>query len=61
MNCMIASGMADVMDEIYLNLNDMCLEKLKTITIGEIERKPQLKYGRKTGRKQQWDNSSARR
>ena len=39
MNCMIASGMADVMDEIYLNLNDMCLEKLKTITIGEIERK----------------------
>ena len=38
MNCMIASGMADVMDEIYLNLNDMCLEKLKTITIGEIER-----------------------
>ena len=39
MNCMIASGMADVMDEIYLNLNDMCLEKLKTITICEIERK----------------------
>lgn len=39
MNCMIASGMADVMDEIYLNLNDMCLDKLKAITIGEIEQK----------------------
>lgn len=39
MNCMIASGMEDVMDEIYLSLNDMCLDKLKSITIGEIERK----------------------
>lgn len=39
MNCMIASGMADVMDEIYLNLNDICLEKLKMVTIGEIEQK----------------------
>lgn len=36
--CLIASGMGEVMDEIYRNLNAACREKLAGITIGQIER-----------------------
>lgn len=37
MKCMIASGMADIMDGIYEELNAACREKLKGITIQSIE------------------------
>lgn len=37
MKCMIASGMADIMDGIYEELNAVCREKLKGITIQSIE------------------------
>ena len=36
--CVIASGMADVMDNIYSELNNVCLEELKGITICELDR-----------------------
>lgn len=35
--CVIASGMGDIMDEIYEKLNDACQEKLQGITIQMIE------------------------
>lgn len=37
MTCMIASGMAGVMDEIYEELNAACRKKLERITIQSIE------------------------
>lgn len=36
--CLIASGMADVMDDIYSELNNTCLEELKGVTICELDR-----------------------
>ena len=39
MPCLIASGMAGVMDEIFATLNKDCLGLLKTITIDSIEKK----------------------
>lgn len=39
MNCLIASGMADIMDEIYQKLNNECYQKLKEITIEDIDNK----------------------
>ena len=39
MNCMVASGMADIMDDIYGQLNEVCREKLRRITIADIDNK----------------------
>ena len=39
MECLVASGMADIMDEIYGQLNEACKQKLKKITIYDIDRK----------------------
>lgn len=39
MECLIASGMADIMDGIYASLDQCCKEKLKKITIADIDRK----------------------
>lgn len=38
MSCLIASGMAEVMNGIYLELNGLCMDKLKQITVGEVEK-----------------------
>ncbi len=35
--CLIASGMANVMDEIYGNLNELCYQQLSQITIADID------------------------
>ena len=37
MKCLIASGMAGVMDDIYNQLNDECVKKLKKITLADID------------------------
>lgn len=39
MDCMIASGMADAMDEIYGGMNESCRDYLAKITIASIDRK----------------------
>lgn len=39
MNCVIASGMGDIMDNIYSQLNDICKKELENITIGDIDKK----------------------
>lgn len=39
MQCLVASGMADIMDEIYGNLDSLCREKLSEITIKMIDGK----------------------
>ena len=39
MDCLIASGMAGIMDGIYGSLDQCCKEKLKNITIADIDRK----------------------
>lgn len=39
MECLVASGMADIMDEIYKRLNQECYQKLKGITIADIDKK----------------------
>lgn len=39
MECLVASGMADIMDSIYSQLNDTCRTKLKGISIGDIDRR----------------------
>lgn len=39
MNCMIASGMAGIMDEIYGDLDELCKKRLESITISSIEKK----------------------
>ncbi len=39
LECLIASGMADVMDEIYGGLDHLCRERLSHITIEQIDRK----------------------
>ena len=38
MECMVASGMADIMDDIYGELNEVCREKLSKITIEDIDK-----------------------
>lgn len=37
-NCMISSGMAAVMDKIYLELDELCKEHLKEKTIEDIDK-----------------------
>lgn len=39
MECLIASGMGSLMDDIYSDLNDICLNRLKQITIGSLHDK----------------------
>lgn len=39
MDCHIASGMVNVMDEIYRNMNDACYLILDKITIKDIDNK----------------------
>ena len=44
--CLIASGMANILDEIYADLDQMCKQRLEQITLSDIDRKifgPQLK------------------
>jgi len=36
LNCMISSGMGDVMEGIYQELDTLCHQHLATITLGEI-------------------------
>lgn len=38
MDCLVASGMGDIMDRIYGRLDRMCREKLEEITIYDIDR-----------------------
>lgn len=37
MVCLVASGMAGIMDSIYGELNELCLKNLESITIKDIE------------------------
>lgn len=37
MECLVASGMSDIMDNIYSELNELCTQHLKKITIGDID------------------------
>ena len=39
MDCMIASGMAGVMDGIYAELDEICKKRLEGITIQDVEKK----------------------
>lgn len=39
MDCLVASGMAGIMDEIYSDLDDLCRKFLKGITIQTIDQK----------------------
>lgn len=38
MECLVASGMADIMDSIYAALDEQCKETLRKITIADIDR-----------------------
>lgn len=38
-DCLIASGMAGIMDGIYGELNDVCRERLRGITVADIDSK----------------------
>lgn len=37
MPCLVASGMGDLMEGIYRDLNSICLERLETITIKDLD------------------------
>lgn len=39
MDCMVASGMAAIMDDIYGELNLLCKDRLKHISISDIDKK----------------------
>lgn len=39
MECLVASGMADIMDGIYTELDGLCHDRLKGVTIADIDRK----------------------
>lgn len=39
MDCLIASGMATIMDGIYGELNDLCRDYLEHITVADTEKK----------------------
>lgn len=39
MECLVASGMADIMQNICMQLNDSCMEELFGITIADIDKK----------------------
>lgn len=38
MECFVASGMADALDDIYAQLNSLCCERLREITIADIDK-----------------------
>lgn len=46
MDCLVASGMADVMENIYADLNENSLRQLEQITIDTIDQKI---FGKKKG------------
>lgn len=35
--CLVSSGMADIMDDVYTALNRICIEKLANITIKDVD------------------------
>lgn len=37
-SCLISSGMGDVMDGIYQDLNQLCKNRLESITIADVEK-----------------------
>ena len=37
--CLVASGMGDIMDDIYSDLDELCRSRLGEITIADIDRK----------------------
>lgn len=37
MDCLVASGMADLMDRIYQELNNCCMERLEKIMIADLD------------------------
>lgn len=39
MDCLIAAGMADLMDSIYTELDSLCKKRLATITIRDLDEK----------------------
>ena len=39
MECLVASGMADIMDSIYARLDSRCRKSLEGITIADIDRR----------------------
>lgn len=39
MKCLVASGMASLMDEVFDDLNERCRERLQEITIGMLEQR----------------------
>lgn len=38
-DCLISSGMAGVLDDIYMELDRLCYEKVKGITIADLDQK----------------------
>lgn len=38
MECLVASGMADILDDIYADLDALCKERLAQISIADIDR-----------------------
>ena len=38
MNCQISSGMGEIMDGVYLKMNEGCYERLRQITIDDIDK-----------------------
>ena len=38
-SCMVASGMAGVLDELYGNLDQMCRERLTHVTVKDLDKK----------------------
>lgn len=39
MKCLVASGMADIMDDILGDLNETCRERLRAVTIASIDKR----------------------
>ncbi|MBT9777427.1 transcriptional regulator [Clostridium sp. MCC353] len=38
-DCMVASGMAGVLDELYGNLDQMCRDRLTHVTVADLDKK----------------------
>ena len=38
MNCLVASGMANLMDGIFSDLNQCCMKRLSQVTIADLDR-----------------------
>lgn len=39
MKCLIASGMGGIMEEVYEDLNQQCMDRLKQTTIADLDKK----------------------